>query len=351
MLVCGNSHADRLDDYVKKQMLADHLPGISIAVVKNGKVVIEKSYGVENVRTNKPADAHTLYEIASLGKPFVAVATLKLVESGRIRLEDPVSKYLADTPKTWKTITIQNLLSHTSGIKDVLSDIPAPADKTEGDEEEQKTQRTADEFYHRAASQPLNFKPGAKYGYSHTNYIILGMILSARSARSVEKLLQDEIFTPLQMSDTQSKLMITEAKNRATGYRYVNGKLTESDAETGGFADQFLSSSIDDLVKWAVALDTGAVLTPEARALMWSPAVFTDGKSSIYGLGWNTESIQKHRVVGHAGSAGGFSAILTRFPDDNLTVIALTNQRDTNSLRLLKGIAAFYLPDLSQKND
>ena len=339
IMIAGQVHADKVDDFVKKQMERDHLPGISIAILENGKIIKEKGYGFESLETKKPADAHTLFEIASLGKTMVAVATLQLVESGRITLEDPISLYIADTPKSWKTITIRSLLSHTSGIKDYLTEIPQSAEQSE---------LAVDEIYHRAASQPLNFKPGEKYSYSHTNYLLLGMILSARSNRSFIQLLQDSIFKPLEMSETDLKEKSRDAKNSAIGYRFQDGKLVEAEKTQGKFADQCLASSVDDLAKFALALETGSLLTAEDRRVMWNPAVFTDGKKSIYGLGWNTESLNGHRVIGHAGSVGGFSANLTRFPEDKITVIVLTNQRDTNSFQIVKGIAVLLRPELSK---
>ena len=335
----SQAQADKVDEFIKKQMVRDHLPGISIAIIENGKIIKEKGYGIESLETKKPADAHTLYEIASLGKPIVAVATLKLIESGRIGLEDPISRYVADTPKSWKTITFRSLLSHTSGIKDYVTEIAQSAETAD---------LAVDEIYHRMASQPLNFTPGAKYSYSHSNYLILGMILSNRSNRPFIEYLQESIFKPLDMSETDLKEALRDSKNFAVGYRFQEGKLVEAEKTPGKFADQCLASSVDDLAKFAVALDKGTLLTSEARNLMWSPTVLTDGKKSIYGLGWNTESLNGHRVIGHAGSVGGYSANMTRFPGDKITVIVLTNQRGVNSFQIVKGIALLFRPELGQ---
>ena len=337
--LCPFAKADKTDDYVLKEMKKRHLPGISIAVIRNGKILKVKGYGVQDEKTGKPADSRTLYEIGSVGKTFVAVGILMLVERGRLKLTDPISRYIAETPKTWKSITIRHLLSHTSGIKDYVTEIPRS---------EEKQEWSSADVYHRAASTPLNFKPGEKYGYSHTNYVVLGMILGNRGGKPFDKFLEEELFKTLEMTDTQPKEQVSESPNLAMGYRLVEDKTQEAVREEGKFADQYLVSSASDLAKWAVALDNGTVLTAENRELMWTPTPLTEGKSAIYGLGWNTESMNGHRVVGHSGSVGGFSANLTRFPDDKLSIIVLTNQRDTSSFQLIRGIASLYKPALAK---
>ena len=176
----------------RKHVKATH-PGLSVAVIHDGKIKKAKAYGLASVELNVPARPETVYELASATKPFVATAVMLLVQDGKIRLEDPVSKFTGDAPQTWKGITVRHLLTHTSGIKDYLSDLRRdfPHD-------------TPPEKIVRAAIEaPLNFTPGEKWSYSNTGYVLLGMIVRKASGKSYDAYLEDRVFKPLGMADTR----------------------------------------------------------------------------------------------------------------------------------------------------
>jgi D-alanyl-D-alanine carboxypeptidase len=346
LIVLGSprlARADAVDDYIKSEMAKQQIPGLSLAVIRDGKPIKVKGYGVAGIEQKTPVTLDTAYDVGSMSKPFTAAAVLLLVESGKIRLDDPVSRFIADTPAAWRATTVWNLLTHTSGIKDYTSEIPTTA----------VLDFTPELIYHRAAGAGLNFPPGTQFRYSHTNYVLLGMVIEGATGRPFYDFVTERIFKPLEMTHSLPEATRKPVPNLATGYRLVNGERTPVEREKRGFGDAFFSSTIDDLVKWAVALDTGAILTEPARTLMWTPAPLlltakqrtapdAKPKTAIYGLGWYTESLKDHRIIGHGGSVGGFSGNLSRFPDDHLTVIVLTNLRDVNVFPLVRGIAARY---------
>ena len=174
----GDQDADDVDLYIKTSMARQHIPGLSLAVIRDGKIIKAKGFGLASVELNVPARPETVYELASATKPFVATAIMLLVQDGKISLEDKVSKFVEDAPDTWKGITVRHLLTHTSGIKDYLGDLRRdfPHD-------------TPPEKIVRAAIEaPLNFTPGEKWSYSNTGYVLLGMIVRKVSGKSYRRL-------------------------------------------------------------------------------------------------------------------------------------------------------------------
>jgi CubicO group peptidase (beta-lactamase class C family) len=340
--------ADSVDDYIKSEMGKQQIPGLSLAVIWKGKPIKVKSYGVEDVEQKSPVTLDTAYDVGSVAKPFTAAAVLMLVERGKIRLDDPVSRFFANTPAQWRGITVWHLLTNTSGIKDYTSEIPSAT----------KLEYTQDLVFLRAVGAGLNFPPGTQFRYSQTNYVLLGMIIEAATGRPFYEFVTDQIFKPLEMMHTLPERAAKKVPSLATGYHLVDGKRAPADREKREFADAFFSSTIGDMVKWAVALDNGALLSEATRTMMWTPAPLLSPppprrpglapvpaakpKTSLYGAGWYTEELNGHRVIGHAGSVGGYSANLTRFPDDQLTVIILMNLRDVKVFPLIRGVASRY---------
>ncbi len=342
--------ADSVDDYVKSEMTKQQIPGLSLAVVWKGKPIKVKSYGVADVEQKSPVTLETAYDVGSMAKPFTAAAVLMLAERGKIRLDDPVSRFFANTPAPWRGITVWHLLTNTSGIKDYTSEIPSAT----------KLEYTQDLVLLRAIGAGLNFPPGTQFRYSQTNYVLLGMVIEAATGRPFHEFVTDRIFKPLEMTHTLAAPAVKKVPNLAAGYHLVGGQRSPADREKREFGDAFFSSTISDLVNWAVALDNGTILSETDRALMWTPAPLLPppaprrpgpapaamAKAAPYGAGWYTEELNGRHVLGHGGSVGGYSTNLTRFPDDHLTVIILTNLRDVKVFPLIRGIASRYAPEL-----
>ena len=206
--VQGFSQADKVDEYVRSEMAKRKIPGLSLAVVRNGEVVKAGGYGLANVELNCPATAETIYQSGSVGKQFAATLVMMLVEEGKIELDAPISNYFQDAQATWKGITVRRLLTHTSGISDKLYDqINMRQDYTE------------DELYRKIAALPLDFAPGEKWNYSNPGYLMLGILIRKVTGEFYGDLLRKRIFNPLGMATAR---IISEADivmNRAAGYR------------------------------------------------------------------------------------------------------------------------------------
>ena len=211
LLTClarGVAHADEVDEYIATSMARQHIPGLSLVVVRDGAIIKAKGYGLASLEHHVPARPETVYELASATKPFVATAVMLLVQDGKMGLDDRVSKFADDAPDTWKGVTVRHLLTHTSGIKDYLADLRRdfPHD-------------TPPEQVVRAAMEaPLNFTPGEKWSYSNTGYVLLGMIVRKVSGKTYDAFLEERVFKPLGMADTRRDGPDEIIPDRAVGY-------------------------------------------------------------------------------------------------------------------------------------
>ncbi|HLJ56611.1 MAG TPA: serine hydrolase domain-containing protein [Chthonomonadaceae bacterium] len=354
------SAGDAVDAYIKAEMAKQQIPGLSLAVIWNGEPIKVKAFGMADVDRKTPVTLDTAYDVGSVAKPFTAAAVLTLADRGKFRLDDPISRFFANDPAQWRGITVWNLLTNTSGIKDYTSEIPSST----------KIDYTDDLVYLRSVGAGLNFPPGSQFRYSQTNYVLLGLIIQASTGRPFSEYIASQILEPLEMTHTVPYSAKSTPADLARGYRLVDGKPAPVDREKRAFADAFFSTTITDMVKWAVALDKGSIFTDSDRSLMWTAAPLISPAAQVrrvptprgqppgtpipssaprrapYGAGWYVEALNGHRVIGHGGSVGGFSANLTRFPDDKLTVIILTNMRDVNVFPLVRGVASKYAPAL-----
>ena len=313
----GNAAA--VDSFVRAQMDRLHIPGLSLAVVKDGQVVCSKAYGLADVELSVPVTADTVFQIQSITKTFTATAVMMLVEEGKLSLDDPVGKHLEHTPESWKPITLRHLLNHTSGIKDFIND---PTASLRIDVSEQ-------EVLEATAPRPLNFTPGQKYAYSNTGYHLLAMIIRKVTGQSYGDFLAERIFKPLGMDHTRVQDQSAIVPGRAEGYLWRGGKLArgqyvaQSILSYGGGG---ILSTAADLAKWDAGLRSEKLLKAATLEQMFTPATLNDGKKSGYGLGWGVNSYEGHRYVQHSGGhVTGFQSFIRRYPDDGLTVIVLIN--------------------------
>ena len=335
--------ADAVDDYLQRRMAREHIPGLSLVVIRNGQIVKAKGYGRASLELNVPARPDTVYDLASTTKPFVAAAVLLLVQDGKLSLDDRVSRFVENTPESWKEITLRHLLSHTAGIPDYLADL----------RRDFPNETPPEPIVKAAMEAPLNFPPGSKWAYSNTGYILLGMIVQKVSGESYDALLQRRVFGPLGMTHTRRHTPDGVVPRRATGYLWYGGGFHNGEFLKflmTNHGDRGLLSTALDLAKWDAALSSGRTLTPASTKLMWTPVIRFDGGYSYpfaYGLGWFIKSIHGHRQLSHPGGAPGTGAILSRYPDDDLTVILLANSSSAFIQALDLGVARHYIPDLA----
>ena len=325
-----------IDDYIRSEMQRQHIPGLSLLVAREGKIVRAQGYGLANVELQVPVKPETIFQSGSLGKQFTATAVMMLVEEGRIKLDDPITAYFKDAPVAWRRVTIRELLSHTAGFTDYPKDFNFRKDYTEVD------------LLKIVEGIPLAFTPGTKWSYSNLGYLTLGIIIHQVTGKFYGDFLRERIFQPLGMNTTR---IISEADivpNRAAGYRLVKGELKNQQWVSPSLnttADGSLYFSILDLAKWDAALHTEKLLRRSTLEQMWTVGKLTNGQpnSGNYGFGWSIETKNGHRVVGHDGSWQGFEAHISRYVDDQLTVVVLTNLDGADPGEIAGEVARMYL--------
>jgi CubicO group peptidase (beta-lactamase class C family) len=340
LLASFNAFADSVDEYVETQLKQQKIPGMTIAILKDNKIVKIKGYGFSNLEHQVPAKPETIYQSGSVGKQFTATAVMMLVEEGKIHLDDPVSKYFPDSPDIWKKITIRHLLTHTSGIPDYTAkDVDFRKDYSE------------DDLLKILMKLPLEFQPGEKWNYSNSGYMLLGFVIHKASGKFYGDLLEERVFGPLGMTTAQ---VISESDiipNRAAGYELKDGKLKNQDwvsPTLNTTADGALYLTAVDMSHWAEGLNGNKLLKPESFKQMWTPVKLNNGTSFPYGFGWRLGYQRGHRVIEHSGHWQGFSTGICRYPDFGLTVIALANLADLGSLTIAEEIAGIHEPRLEQ---
>ena len=327
--------ARKIDRVVHQQMLANTIPGVSLAVLRKGKIILLKTYGLANVEHRVPVTPSTVFQSGSIGKQFTAAAVMILVQENKLSLDDKISKFFPDTPATWKDITVRHLLTHTSGLGDYPSEIDLKRDYTE------------DELFSFFKKAPLDFQPGSSWNYSNVGYVTLGILIRKITGKFYGDFIKERIFQPLQMTTAR---VISEADivpNRAAGYRLVKGELKNQEwvsPSTNSTADGSLYLSILDLAKWDAALYTDRPLTQSTRDMIWTPARLSDGSTKDYGFGWHLGEYHGHRLVFHGGAWQGFKTFIVRFLDTELTIIFLANSWETRDFKFARGLAAAFYP-------
>lgn len=326
--------ADGVDDYIRAEMKRQNIPGVSVAVIKDGKVIKAEGYGLANVELDVPATAETVYKIGSVSKQFIAAGILLLVQEKKVELNDKISKFIIGTPDAWKDITILHLLTHTSGI---VREAPAF--------DPFKVQSDAD-VIKSAFPLPLRFSPGERFEYSNTGYFILAEVISKAAQKTWAQYLNERLFTPLGMVSTRPTSVSDIVPKRADGYIRIDDKLQNAaDYQAIRPSGAFLST-IRDLAKWDAALYSNSVLSQSMRDQMWSPVGLNNGSAHPYGFGWYLETIAGHKAVRHGGSLPGFRAESLRFTIDKLSIIILANGDNANLGPFALGIANHYIPGL-----
>jgi CubicO group peptidase (beta-lactamase class C family) len=335
--------ADAVDDYINEQMRQRHIPGLSLAIVKDGKVVKARGYGFANLEHKVPATANTVYYLGSIGKQFTATGIMMLVQKGKVNLDEKVSHYLPGLPAAWADVRVRNLLNHTAGIPDYMS---APGLVW-------KLDYSYEQIIDLAANRPPHFAPGQAWRYVNTSYLLLDRIIQTISGQSWDALLTQEVFRPLRMTSTRrsSRGVISnrtapydwDEKNTAwSNTDYLNPSLFINGS--GG-----LLSSVLDLAKRDTALYGEGILKQATLMQMWTPTRLGDGATKNYGFGWGLEEQQGHRRIGHSGGCPGFEANISRFVDDKLTIIILTNLLGSNPWEMSGVVAGMYEPALAAR--
>lgn len=328
----------KVDRYIKEHMEIEKIPGISLAVMREGKIVLVKGYGLANVEHNVPVKPETIFQSGSVGKAFTVVAVLMLVDEGKLRLDDKINKYFTDAPSAWDRITVRHLLEHTSG----LSRDPENSDL--------RVDLTEEEHYKIIKGLPMVFELGEKRGYSNAGFRLLGMLIRKVTGKFYGDYLAERVFTPLGMTTAR---IISEADivpNRAAGYRLVDGELKNQEwvaPMLNTTADGSLYLSVLDMAKFETALHERKLLSPASYDAIWEPLVTNDRLTQPWGFSWHIKNINGKRIFGHGGGWQGFTANFDRYPEKKLAVMVFTNRRGANPEAITRGVMSIIAPELS----
>jgi CubicO group peptidase (beta-lactamase class C family) len=333
---------DPIATLVEAELARASAPGISVAVVKDGKLLFARGYGLANVEHRVPATEHTIYQSGSIGKQFTAAAIMLLVEDGKLELDAPLSRYLPEAPAAWKDVTIRRLLTHTAGLPDYGADTI-----------NLWTNYTEDELAKIMLALPLQFEPGTAWSYSNPGYVLLGILVHKVSGQFYGELLKDRVFGPAGMKTAG---VISEADivpNRSAGYVSMDGELKNQHWVAPALnttADGALYLTALDLVAWDKAIREGAILKPESWSQVFTPATFTNGESRGYGLAWFIDAPGGEPRQSHSGSWQGFTSAIARYPNRDLTVIVLANHASARPTLLAAAIARAVDPVLPEES-
>ena len=320
-------------------MAERHIPGAAVAVVKNGRVVRMKGYGLASLEFSVPVTTDTAFEIGSVSKQMTAAGIMLLVQDGKVGLDERISKYLPNTPEAWKDVTVRHLLTHTSGIKSYSS--------LDGFELSQRMK--IDDFIKKLSPHPLEFTPGERNIYSNSGFNLLAYIIETQSGKKYIDFMRERVFLPLGMTRTFDRDPRNIIPLRATGYERINGAYSGRDGNlTDLMGAGTIVSTIDDMTKWEAALRGDKLLNAESKKQIWTQFTFNNGKSSPYGLGWRIGDVRGHKQIAHSGQTAGFGAAIHRYVDDDVTVIALTNLGEIGMGTLIAlDVAKQYIPQMS----
>jgi len=340
------SPEEKLDEYVNKIYSKDHdpAPSLSILVVDHGKVVYKKSFGYANINTLEKANTNTNYRLASITKMFTAMCAMILKDRGLLDYDTKVSDILKDFPKYGKDITVRNLITHMSGLRDYYDLVDLLNENF--DENNQLLDSDVYEIVKRADS--TYFPPGSTYKYSDTGYTVLGLVVEKVSGMELSDFMNENIFKPLKMYNTVAydKTLDIKIKNKAygtepTGTQYIIKDQSYSSAVLG---DGGVYSSVEDLYKWNQALYSDILVREDTLKEAYAPPRYLNSLYNNYNFGWFFRKNGRGELEQyHNGSTQGFSTYYLRIPEQKSTIIVLSNKNyDDNAYELHEYIRKIY---------
>lgn len=319
--------AEKLDSYMQVSTALNRFSG-AVLVAKNGVPILSKGYGFANAEWQVPNSASAKYRVGSITKQFTATLVMMLQEQGRLKVGDQICKFVPACPAAWAPITLHQVLTHTAGIPE-YTELP-------GFKNTQSLPSTPEQLVARFKNLRLDFKPGEKFKYSNSGYVLLGYIVERISHASYAALLKKEIFDPVHMNDSGVDDNYAIIPRRAAGYIMHNGQLANA-----GFIDMSVPfaagsiySTVEDMLKWDQALYTTSLLPQKALDAMFTPY------KAIAGYGWAIDTQFGRKMISHNGSVDGFVSNIARYPDDKVTIIVLANLETAPIGTIAKDLAA-----------
>lgn len=340
--------AGAVEALLRREMRERRIPGLQVAVVRRGKIVLLRSLGTANVQDSVPVTDGTIFPVNSCTKAFTGVAVMQLAEQGRVDLASPVSVYLGGLPAPWRPVTVRQLLTHVSGLPNILNVLDRGTGKLLGGDSE-------DTAWAKVLTMPLEFPPGERFSYNQTNYVLLGKLIDKYGGGPFARFFDERQFQAAGMTNTvfgDSRDVIPHA---APSYRYVrniDGRSLAEDKLTFAYAEfpplrrtaSGLNSTAEDIARWIIALRGGKLLkTKAALDALWTPGRYNDGSPTQWASGWVTKPRPRHAAV--IATGGGRAAFFV-YPDDDLAVVVLTNLAGAFPEEFIDELAGFYDPEI-----
>jgi CubicO group peptidase (beta-lactamase class C family) len=315
-------------------------PGASVLVVRRGKVVYERAFGMANLEDKIAATTATNYRLASVTKQFTAMSVMILAERKKLSYDAKLTDFFPGFPAYGSHITIRHLLTHTSGLADYEDLMPADTTVPLRDRQVLELLKT---------QHDTTFPPGSRFSYSNSGYSLLALIVERASGVSFATFLRENIFAPLGMTNTVAyEQGISTVKDRAYGYATDAGRFRRHDQSltSSVLGDGGIYSSVEDLRKWDRALYTGKLVSRDSLARAFTPQVAnSDHAGASYGFGWYVEPYRGRRALWHTGTTVGFRNAILRFPDERSAVIVLINRDNADAHALANKLADLFLFD------
>lgn len=328
------AQTDSTDIIVSQLMKDQKVTGLGLAVIKNGKTIVNKGYGLANVEHNVPVTEETVIRLGSVSKQFFATAIMVLAEENKLSLDDSMHKFFPDAPESWRPIQVKHLLSHTSGLK------------REGPAYNNSIIQPDLVIIKSAYNLPLDFKTNEKYQYCNLGYFMLAEIIKQVSGKSWQDYIKEKIFLPAGMKNSDMTDFYPIIPHRASGYMHKNGVLVNADAmyavrPSGGFL-----STTTDMILWEKVLrEKKIILKKENWEKLWEPFVKTSARAEskeYYGFGWLINEYNGRKIVAHGGANTGFRSYYMRFVNDGLSIIIMTNTDEADPGAFCRKLSDYY---------
>jgi CubicO group peptidase (beta-lactamase class C family) len=315
----ASTHAKEDFDALVRESYPDTGPGAAVIVVRDGQTLYRGAHGLANLELTVPLQPDHIFRIGSITKQFTAAAILLLAERGQLQLSDPITKYLPNYPAQGHTVTLQHLLSHTSGIAN-YTELPAWHSTIRNDV-------SVEQLIGLFQDKPFDFPPGERWKYDNSGYVLLGAIIEKVSGRSYADFLRTNIFEPLHMASTSYEDSSRISPGRVPGYMRNGEQWRNADflSMTHPYAAGALTSTVDDLARWNAAIEQGALLSSTSWRRAGTSFVLADGTPTRYGTGWIVGRVGPVATLEHGGGIHGFNAYVLRAPKEHLYVAVLAN--------------------------
>lgn len=349
IFAAAQSQNDNAEALLRREMRERKIPALQAAVVRNGKIVLLKSFGTAEVQNSVPATNKSVFPINSCTKAFTGVAIMQLVEEGKIDLSAPVSRYLDGLPAEWQPVTIRQLLTHASGLPNILR-VLDPVTNGFGNSLDEEAAWT------KTKALPMAFPTGERFSYNQTNYALLGKIIDKLSEKPFAQFFSERQFQPAGMPGTGFGDSRDVVPNMVQTYRYVrklDGQKYNEDKLTNNYAEfppfrrtaSGMNSTAEDIANWIIALQQGKLLkTKPALKTLWTAGTYNNGSPTQWALGWMTKPRPEHSAV--IATGGGRAAFFV-YPEDDLAIVVLTNLAGAFPEEFIDELAGLYNAEIS----